>query len=57
MNTKLINEAIQYVVDNHLEEDVVDITARIAIDTKSTNVLEIATFVVVSIYINNKYKL
>lgn len=55
MKEKLINDAIQYVADNHLEDKLNSALMKIIGDTHSINVLNIAMFVCVSIYINDKY--
>lgn len=55
MKEKLINDAIQYVQDNNLAEEVCVIIAKIIADTGITDVLNVTIFVCVSIYINDKY--
>lgn len=55
MKEKLLNDAIQYVVDNHLEDKLNSVLVKIIKDTHLTDILNIATFVCVSIYINDKY--
>lgn len=55
MKEKLINDAIQYVIDNNLEDKVSSILVKIIQDTRSLDVLNITMLVCVSIYINDKY--
>ena len=56
MKEKLINDAIQYCIDNNLEDKVSSILMKIIQDTRSIDILNITMFVCVSIYINDKYK-
>lgn len=56
MKEKLINDAIQCVIDNNLEDKLNSILIKIIQDTRSLDILNIAMFVCVSIYINDKYK-
>lgn len=55
MKEKLINDAIQYVIDNHLEDKLNSIVMKIIKDTHSIDILNIVMFVCVSIYITDKY--
>lgn len=55
MKEKLINDAIQYVIDNHLEDKLNSIVMKIIKDTHPIDILNIAMFVCVSIYITDKY--
>nr|DAU00011.1 MAG TPA: hypothetical protein [Crassvirales sp.] len=55
MKEKLINDAIQYVIDNHLEDKLNSIVMKIIKDTHSIDILNITMFVCVSIYITDKY--
>lgn len=55
MKEKLINDAIQYVIDSNLEDKVNSILTKIIQDRRSIDILNIAAFICVSIYINDKY--
>lgn len=53
---ELINDAIQYIIDNNLEDKVNSILMKIIKGTRSLDILNITVFICVSIYINDKYK-
>ena len=55
MKEKLINDAIQYVIDSNLEDKVNSILTKIIQDRRSLDILNIVALVCVSIYINDKY--
>lgn len=55
MKEQIINDAIQYIQDNHLEKVVYVLTKKIIVDTGVTDVLNVATIACVSIYIIDKY--
>lgn len=53
---ELMNDAVQYVIDNNLEDEVNSILIKIIKGTRSLDILSITVFICVSIYINDKYK-
>lgn len=55
MKEEIINKALQYVIDNHLEDKVASILMKIVEDTGSLDILNIGILVCTSIYINDKY--
>lgn len=55
MKEEIINDALQYVIDNHLEDKVASILMELVKDTGSLDILNIGILVCTSIYINDKY--
>lgn len=55
MKKEIINDALQYVIDNHLEDKVCSAIMALAKDTGSFDILNIGILVCTSIYINDKY--
>ena len=53
---ELINDAIQYVIDNNLEDKVNSILKKTIKGMHSLDIFNITVFICVSIYINDKYK-
>lgn len=55
MKEEIINDAIQYCIDNNLEDKVASILMEIVKDIGSLDFLNIGQLVCVSIYITDKY--